>query len=452
MVDIHRHTIRHSVVDVIRILEEIPVRGAIVPQITVVELMNRASIAHLSIERALKFLIRTAGGPPIEKHDLGEQYRELQQYDSGSADFLEEAFKGAVQHYRYNPNANDMKHLKTLDRYLDVAGSAKIFQDIRYWELNQSLSSVLIHRVYLSLHTELLHALSEILLAPDRRMEKVQDRVEREVREAMFPTVELGYSPGTPKENSVQSYIKWIQGFSTWCEALNDAVQQGFEFGDETIEALTKSAYKTLLASRDSAVRYFTNTLDVVSKQSRDLIPCVEWFGQKENQSGVVKSPAGTILGRIERGPDRLWYITSPLGAAGGIYGKAKTQTDARCYLARLLTRRALVTLEEDHKALTVVKEGHNFFQVNYEAYDWQSGETSEDATWTQKITFWDKDHGIEVDNNIRVEVSREVSRGDEENIVDILEGRATTISAHEVYIKGSHLIGFNGNLTIRKR
>lgn len=448
MVDIHRHTIRHSVVDVIHILEETPVKGAIVPQVTVVELMNRASIAHLSIERALKFLITTAGGPLIEKHDLGEQYRELQQYDSRSANFLEEAFKAAIQHYRYNPNSTDMRHLRSLERYLTVTGSRQTFRDIRYWELNQSLSDVPLHQVNLSLHTELLHALSEILLAPDRLMEKVQDRVEREVREAMFSTVELGYSPGTPKGNSVQSYIDWIRGFSTWSEALNDAVQKGFELGDQLMGALTKNAYRALLASKDSAVRYFANTLDVLPQQSRELVPCVEWFGQMKNLSGVVKSPAGTILGWIERGPDSLWYITSHLGGDGGVYAKARTQTDARCYLAQLLARQARVLIKNLPKTLTVVNEGHYFFQQNYDAYDRDRGVTREDVTWTHRITFWEKSHGIANGTDIRVEVNRE----DKNNVVDILEGRATEISDHEVRILGSYFIDFDGDLTIRSR
>ena len=55
MADTQRFTIRHSVEDVIRILENEPVKGDMVPQITAVQVMNRMSIAHLSIERALKF-------------------------------------------------------------------------------------------------------------------------------------------------------------------------------------------------------------------------------------------------------------------------------------------------------------------------------------------------------------------------------------------------------------
>ena len=62
MAEIQRAIIRHSVQDVIRILENEPVKGDMVPAITAVQVMNRVSIAHLSIERALKFLITEAGG------------------------------------------------------------------------------------------------------------------------------------------------------------------------------------------------------------------------------------------------------------------------------------------------------------------------------------------------------------------------------------------------------
>ena len=135
MVDVQRAVMNHSVKDVIRILEDEPVKHDMVPEVTAVQIMNRVSIAHLSIERALKFLITKAGGPLVETHDLRRRYRELLDYDPVSAKYMEEAFEAAVQHYRYNSNAANMRHLETLERYLEVAGSDKAFQDIRYWEL-----------------------------------------------------------------------------------------------------------------------------------------------------------------------------------------------------------------------------------------------------------------------------------------------------------------------------
>ncbi|MDE0179174.1 MAG: hypothetical protein OXP36_11315 [Gammaproteobacteria bacterium] len=60
--DIEQVTIRHSVQDVIRNLESEPVRPDLVGQITAVQVIDRVSRAHLSIERALKFIITRAGG------------------------------------------------------------------------------------------------------------------------------------------------------------------------------------------------------------------------------------------------------------------------------------------------------------------------------------------------------------------------------------------------------
>ena len=52
MTDIQRAIIRHSVEDVIRILENEPVKRDLIPEITAVQVMNRVSIAHLSIEES----------------------------------------------------------------------------------------------------------------------------------------------------------------------------------------------------------------------------------------------------------------------------------------------------------------------------------------------------------------------------------------------------------------
>ena len=113
---------------------------------------------------------------------------------------MEGAFKAAVRHYRYNPNAANMKHLKNLELYLKHAASDKPFQDIRYWELTQSSDEILLRRLYLTIHIELLHGLSEILLSPDGPMETVLNRVERAVSDAMWPTANMVYQPGTSEE------------------------------------------------------------------------------------------------------------------------------------------------------------------------------------------------------------------------------------------------------------
>ena len=431
MFDIQRDTIRYSVQDVIRILENEPVKGDLIPEITAVQLMNRVSIAHLSIERALKFLITNAGGSLVETHDLRRLYQELLQREPESARFLEETFEAAVRHYGYNPNATNMTHL---ERYLEVAGSGRAFQDIRYWELTQSLDEMLLRRIYLSIHIELLHGLSEILLEPDRPMGTVHNRVERAVERAMWPAMKLAYGSGTPKEHSVHSYRAWLQGFNTPSGALTDAVQRGFNMGDDFVANIVRNAYETLFEASDLAVRYFASAMDVLPRQPREVIPCVEWLGPETERHGSVKTPAGTTLGFIDRGANALWYITPLRDGAVGVSAKARSQTDARCYLAILLTRPARVIVRAEDRSLRIVGEDYDLFHENHGEVNRRYEGTGNDKTWTHKVTFWNRNHGIEVNERVRIEArSRET-----EGVVDILEGIAMKVADHEVYLSGS--------------
>ena len=301
MGEIESAVIHHSVIDVIGVLENQPVRPDMIVELAAAQVMNRVSIAHLSIERAMKFVITEAGGPLIKNHDLPSRLNELRQYEPESAKFLEEAFGDAVRHYRYNSNSTHMKHLKSLDTYLDATGSDESFQDIRYWELTQSKNEMILRTIYLTLHMELLHALSEVLLAPDRPKDIVSTRIEMTVRDAMFSNRRLGYSPGSDKEQSVQSYIEWLKGFESFTDAISHEFKKGSAGQDEFRTAIISEAYQELLKAKDPAVRYFAETLTVLPKQQRDAIPCVEWLGPEPFRSGKVSTPGGDVLGYIYR-------------------------------------------------------------------------------------------------------------------------------------------------------
>ena len=355
--------------------------------------------------------------------------------DAALATFLEGAFEAAVLHYRYNPNAANMKHLKNLELYLKHAASDKAFQDIRYWELTQSLDEMLLRRVYLSIHIELLHGLSEILPSPDGPMETVANRVERAVSHAMVDTANKVHSPGT-SEDSFNSYIEWLQGFSSRRQALIEAVQKGFNIGDDFMANVARNACRTLLDSADPAVRYFVSTLAVLPKQPRDVVPCVEWLGPEKNRKGSVKTPAGTNLGFIERGLDGLWDIIPLRDGLVRVSAKARSQTDARCYLGILLTRPAKVTIGGEDRSLRMVGGEYNLVQRNYGQVDWSIERTGDDKTWTHKVTLWNRDHGIEVNARVRIEVrSRE-----KEGLVHIFEGTVTEVAESEVYLSGSDI------------
>ena len=362
MVDMKRHFIRHSVEDVIHTLESVPVSGDMIVEIPIIKTINRISLAHLSIERAMKFLIVEAGQTYTENHHLPLHLKKLRKCEPETVEFLEEAFDDAVKHYRFNSNNPGMVHLKSLAAYLEVAGSHQGFIDIRYWELDQSLDEILLRRVSLNLHLELLHAMSEVLQAPERRKDTVSMRVERAVRRAM--NRDLGYSVGTEKELAVKAYIEWLtrSGFADFRAAIATAFKEGLISGDNYISGFVTKAYQELLSSADPAVRYFTDILDILPKQPRDVIPCVEWLGPEKEIRGFVQTPAGTHLGEIERGYDRFWRIIPARDGLIKVAATAESQTDARCYLAALLTRPVQVTVDGQTETRRVVNRGYDFF------------------------------------------------------------------------------------------
>ena len=354
MSNFERAIIQISLEDVIRILEDAPPTGHFIPYITIAQVMNRVSIAHLSIEKAIKFLIREAGGKIIEKHHLGNRFRDLKVHDAESAAFLEDAFEAAKNHYGLNDRAEGMTHFRSLDVYLETTGSDYVFDEIRYWELAPSTSEIFLRQVHIFIHMELLYGLHEILMEPDRPKETVEDRVDRAVETAMSPNAILGFSQRPSTRRELSSYVQWIEDCGSYRSALSTAVRRDFILGDNYTSDISRAVYKSLLKSKDPAVRHFVSTLDVLPRQSREIIPELEWLESPGQRKAQVSTPAGETLGYIEPGPHRLWYIT-PIksGTPEDNFAKAQSMTDARCYLAQILTRLAQVTVDGKTFALS---------------------------------------------------------------------------------------------------
>lgn len=431
--NIEQLIIQYSVQDVIQILENEPVQPDLIGQITAVQLLNRISMAHLSIERAMKFLIRKAGGPLVEDHHLGKRLRELTEHDPILAELLRCAFGEAVKHYQYNPNAPNMKHLQSLEAYFNLVGSNKAFQDLRYWELSQSMNDVMLRQIYLSLHLEILRAIYELLFVHNR-FRTVADRVEWAVDDAMSSNTDLAYSPGTDKENSVRSYFEWLSGYSSRGEALADAVRNNFDFGDPFMTEVIRSAYHMLLKSADPAVSYFARSLDVLPPQPREVIPPVEWLGEERYQRGIVSTPSGENLGVIERGPDGLWYVTPFRPGLVMISAKAESQTDARSYLATLLTEEIEIVIKGRKCALRIVGGGHRFFAREDDRSSKFKRGDAEETAWTYKIAFWDDEHGIELGDRVEAKAPQK----EQEALVHMLSGTVTEVAGHQVSLVGA--------------
>lgn len=449
MADVKRHLIRHSVEDAIRILESVPVRGDMIVELPIIETINRVSLAHLHIERAMKFLISEAGQTYEENHHLPLHLKTLRAYEPETVSFLEDAFDDAVRHYRYNPNRSGMGHLKSLVAYLEAAGSHDGFIDIRYWDLDQSLDEVRLRRISLNLHLELLHALSEVLLSPNRPKDTVSMRVERAVIAAINNG--LRCFEGSDTASAANSYVEWVTnlGFKNHREAIAAAFKEGLSTVDDYTASVVRSAQRELLNSADPAVAYFADLLDVLPKQPRDVIPCVEWLGPEKEVTGMVQTPAGTFLGRITKGYDGIWRITPARDGRLHVSAKAEKRTDALCYLAALLTRTVQVTVDGQTETRRIVNKRPTPFWDTLIASDVVDGVPiagSHLSGQSYKIPFWENDHGLAVGDSVKIEIDdleEPIS-----SLVQIIEGAVTEVADHEVSIWGSEMLDIRPDLS----
>lgn len=144
--------IEHSLKDVIDILQSKPVQRDLEPGIEIARMMNRVAIAHLSIERAMKFLIKEAesGNGFPRTHRLSCLYEKLKQDDPNSVEFLDHAFEKAVRFFNYNPNSSEQSHFVSLSEYLGKVGGADAFNEMRYWEVGVQEINEMVNRTSLT--------------------------------------------------------------------------------------------------------------------------------------------------------------------------------------------------------------------------------------------------------------------------------------------------------------
>ena len=433
MADYESTIIGFSLDDVIHILEHEPVQPDMVPEITISRIMNRGPIAHLAMERALKFLIDKANGTWEEHHNLHTHLEVLRKDAPNSVAFLERVFDDAVQHYRINPNSPGKNHFKNLVDYLAMTGSATAFNNMRYWELKQSLNEALIRRLSLQIHYELLKGIREAVISTGQPSETVKERVERALEDAILPANEMAYIIGSEEQEAVEGYLRWVLGYETNEEALADAFHKDFKIGNEFMNSVARQAFGALANATDPAVKYLARVLSVLPRQQRDAKPCVEWMGPQQFVFGRVHTPGGTNLGHIERGPDGIWNIIAARDGPVGVSAMASSQMDARCYLASLLTTCARLTTDGREKELRLVDIKYRLFR---RASSFRKADRAKWDVQTRNftVTFWDDAHGLIPEQAIKL------VHGKRADLEEVIEGTVTDVSGAEVQVAGSML------------
>ena len=429
-----RYKIEGSIKDVIAILDSAPMQWDMVQEVNLVQLTNRAPIAHLAIERGIKALIFDATGDIEHGHALPKLFQILAHADPDAAEFLSVAFNDAVEFFGLNPNAKSFEHLRTLPEYFARTGGQKAFEVYRYWALGETFDrNEPIPPLILPIHREILCSLeSRIGPGPDKT---VTGRVEDHLRYAMFEGRDMMYASGdVKKKESIDRYVNWLfKEHQTRCSALEEAVPLEFNVADdEFIKQTLEAAHAELNQSSDPAVRYLIHRLSYlpIGSQQRnpDAVPDVNWLNDAQT-FGEVMTPASTPLGFVRRYADGGWGIEPFWSQATEV---AKTLTDAKHYLVNRFTHSVDVIMNGDTKPLRIVGE-ECYLLLSTSAAEWTPSIDLIDLKQKYELEFWDGNHGLRIGDSITVKRRRKGPS----RLVDILEGDVDSVVGHKVSIEG---------------
>ena len=430
--DKERWNIRDSVDDAIKILDSAPVHNDLSPEYMLVRITNRAPIAHLAIERGLKFLWYQTGGHECHTHDLPLLYKRVKANDPASAAYLSCAYDETISFFRYNIESRDLAHLQSLESYLDVTGTKQVFQKIRYWVLD----SKPIPGLQLLLHREILYALSRLLL--NDMKETVVTRVERRMTDALFNDRSLSYISGdTESEENVHRYRRWLHTHTSARHVLKESVEVDFavQGADEFAMQQVKEAYEELQKSEDIAVRYYLMTLNYLPKGSQPRFEGTQpilRFNANETYA-AIETPAAYPIGHIAQQHDGSWLTT----CYSGENVIAESYVDAVNYMVNISTRRMLIIVSGEQRVLRLVSDSKYFHSSDHTMFTASDSDVIDlDAVASYTLELWDSEHGLEVGDEVQAMLQSDTEWASN------LKGCVVEVKRNEVTVRGSSCLG----------
>ena len=418
---------RYSMDDTLKILDAVPLKRDLSPDHMLVEITNRAAIAHLAIERGLKYLLARACGTVKHKHSLGQFYKQLSELDKTTADQLADAFDDAVQFFGYNPNSNGFGHLRSLQTYLSLTGSDDAFQGLRYWAIGEPEHRAM-QTLFLVLHRELLYFLTRLFwTAP----ETVSTRVERRISDALYNNRHISGGEGdTETETSVRLYQAWLRSHDSGRHVIRDIKRSAFDVGDEFANRIVREAYDGLSASEDDAVQYFLLTLEYLPKGSQprptDATPVVQ-FNANETQ-GFFTTPSGSDLGWLEKRHDNSWLVQPWIHSDSAPPAIVQSLADAKSYVVNSLTRMLRVHVNNEIRDSRIVTR-FDFFISRF-TRDWDNILVGKRPDY--EFEFWDDEHGLVVGDEVKARM--------EPNTQSAIEGLVIEVKGCKVVVEGTEI------------
>ncbi len=432
---LQRYAVQRFIQDSIAMIDALPLRHDLIPAADTVQVVIRAHIAHLTIERGLKALILYAQVPNIEIHALLKLFHKLKNSDKKAAEFLEIVFRDAVEFYGYNYNVDGFNHFRNLRDYLSRVGGKKAFDQYRYWALGEKLESEDdIPPISLSIHRELACALA--LLVGPRTCQTVSQRVDQAIGHAIRDSLPPLYNDTDKhRQDSFRNYLNAQQ--APFRNVLKDAVRQKFVVGDDEFSGrLLRKAYDDLKQSKDPAIQYFVRKLEYLPRNYHRALPGftpeMEWLNATQT-SGMVLTPADSILGYVEKYADGRWGVESAESGSDRVTDVTETLSDAKRYLVDRMTRQIEVQIGSDTKVLRVVNIQNSHFPCL------QDGEWSESSDESNKyvLEFWDRDHGLKPGDTIEAKLRLK----EEPSGISVLEGDVCSVDGHKVSVSGNDFL-----------
>ena len=256
---LRRNIAQNSVWDVIRMIQSAPVRSDLVPDVVINQVLNRIPLAHLTIEKSLKYRIQQVSGKITPGHDLHKQLDLLRGSSQEDAEFLDQAFDRAVSFYDIDAAAPESDHLSSLRAYLKAVGQQKHFNDMRYWTLDQPYNQELIPRIHLTIHVEILYAAYSVFFSQTVLRYTLPCRADNAIRDAIMPEPNFAYIPGTKREDDFKTCAHWTKQHDSQPAIIQDAIQCNFDTGHFYTNETMRNAVARLRESPDFAIQYLIN-------------------------------------------------------------------------------------------------------------------------------------------------------------------------------------------------
>lgn len=354
---------------------------------------------HLALELGMKCLY----GTEFKSHDLGKIYNKLCSSDQR---LLAGAFDDAVAFFGFRVDRDEWAHMREVKTYLDQTGSKDVFTQLRYAPLEGFSYDGLLPD--LRINYEMVRFMSDALVKYESELggqfflSRVVDRV---VRNAY--SYELGVFNRDSNDDQVATVRRWIDGHKSVLPAVKKAYECDFHVLNDSCDEFFRTLYGAL---KDGPLDdgWIRPALDYVfSTFGAKASYCEDIASARICQSGLVRTPAGSLLGAIQERHDGLWLANGHL---------ALRRSDAVGLVIEDRSERGFFWLNK-----RVRRDARVHFPDGADGVD---GEVL--------CEFWDVNHGIRVSDKVVLVVE---TMKDNQGSEHTISGTVKSVEDHYVVI-----------------